>query len=139
MNPLTVLVARLVFPSALLIAFTHLAGAARGPGDGFTAGIIAALGLTVQVLVFGAAETRRRFPWARPHALVAAGLGAALLAGALPLLAGEAFFGIAAVEFALPLAGELHLESAQLFDVGIFLAVFGGAMTAIDQLTRGAE
>jgi multisubunit Na+/H+ antiporter MnhB subunit len=53
MTPLIWLVPTLIAPAAFLIALAHLLGAESGPGDGFTAGIIWALALTLQYETLG--------------------------------------------------------------------------------------
>ena len=41
--------------------------------------------------------------------------------------------------FTLPLIGEFELASAMLFDVGVFLTVFGAVMLALAQLSHIAQ
>jgi hypothetical protein len=71
MTPLIRVVSIIIVPIAFLIAVSHLLGAERGPGDGFTAGIIMALALTLQY------ETRgfHHLPVWMDHRANAAALG----------------------------------------------------------------
>jgi multicomponent K+:H+ antiporter subunit A len=139
MTPLIRIVSLAVLPIALLISLAHLLGAESGPGDGFTAGIISALGLTVEYLAFGYEEARRRLRRLEFHKLLFAGVFLALVATVLPLFAGEPVLGTVALRVAVPGLGELGLSRALLLDVGIYLAVVGGAMTAIDSLEEVAR
>lgn len=139
MTPLVRLVTRLTLPIALLISLTHLVGADSGPGDGFTGGIISALGVTLQYVVFGYQEASARLRRIPFTFLVAAGLILAFVAGLLPLFFGEPFMGLVEAQFHLPALGELHLDRAQLFDLGIYFVVLGSSVTVIDSLGRAIE
>lgn len=139
MTPLIRLTATVVPPIALLISMTHLVGSDQGPGDGFTAGIISALGLTLLYASFGYRGARRRLRRLRYELLLVLGLALALLASALPVLGGEPLLALQEVSFNLPLVGAVRLTRAMLFDVGIYFVVMGGAMTAIDSLWRAIE
>lgn len=134
MTPLIHLVSHLTLPIAFLISLTHLVGADRGPGDGFTGGIISALGITLQYVVFGYQEASRRLRRIPFPALVAAGLTVALVAGLLPVFFGEPFLGLVEATFQVPVLGDVHVDRAQLFDLGIYFVVLGAAVTVIDSL-----
>jgi multisubunit Na+/H+ antiporter MnhB subunit len=133
-TPLIRLVSRTVLPIAFLISLTHLLRAEHGPGDGFTAGIIASLALTLEYLTFGYREARRRVEWIRFDAVLFLGLLLALVAALVPLLAGRPVLADVGLELPIPLIGEVRLGRSLLFDIGIYLAVIGGVMSAIDAL-----
>lgn len=139
MTPLIRLVSLATLPIALLISMSHLIGAENGPGDGFTAGIITSLALTLEYVAFGYKEARSRIQWIRFEYVLFLGIFVALLASVIPLLGGEPL--LARQEFALelPLVGTLRLTRALLFDFGIYLVVVGGTMTIFDSLARVAE
>lgn len=136
MTPLVRLVSTAIFPVAFLISMTHLVEAETGPGDGFTAGIISALGLTLEYVVFGAREMHRRFPWLRAEHGLMLGITIALVAALLPLVTGRPVLAMQAVHLDLPLLGDITLKQTMLFDIGIYFVVLGGAMTAIDHLSE---
>jgi multicomponent Na+:H+ antiporter subunit A len=99
------------------------------PGGGFIGGLVAACGLILLVLTYGHGQIRRVLPIA-PAQLIGIGLGCAAGAGILGLIAGNAFLtGLWTFPGGLPLGTPL------LFDVGVFLTVFGSAMHMIDKLT----
>lgn len=139
MTPLARLVAVTALPVVLVISMTHLVGAEERPGDGFTAGIIAALGLTLAYELLGYEEARRRIRGVQFEAVLGAGLLLALLAAAAPVLAGAPVLATGAVGLTLPLVGTLTLGRAFVFDVGVFLVVVGGVVTALDELRRHAR
>nr|WP_244168303.1 MULTISPECIES: hydrogen gas-evolving membrane-bound hydrogenase subunit E [Pseudomonas] len=99
------------------------------PGGGFIGGLVAACAMTVLMLTFGSANQSRLAAF-KPTYLIGIGLACAALAGILALLAGQPFLtGLWAFPGGLPLGTPL------LFDVGVFLTVFGSAMHMLTQLT----
>jgi multisubunit Na+/H+ antiporter MnhB subunit len=134
MTPLIRLVARIVAAVALLIAPAHLLRAESGPGDGFTAGIIAALALTLVYETMAPEHFSARLKAPRFERILAAGLGIVATGALMPLLAGENL--LAKVEWAveMPLVGSLELSQAKVFEIGLAVAVFGGSMLAIRSL-----
>jgi multicomponent Na+:H+ antiporter subunit A len=86
--------------------------------------------MTLLLLTFG--NSPRRYSISS-SSLIGLGLGCAAGAGVLGLLAGKAFLsGLWWFPAGLPLGSPL------LFDVGVFLTVFGAAMHMLKQLT-GAQ
>ena len=99
------------------------------PGGGFIGGLVAACGMTLLLLTFGNGNSPRRYT-PSPSSLIGLGLGCAALAGILALFAEQPFLtGLWAFPGGLPLGTPL------LFDVGVFLTVFGSAMHMLTQLT----
>lgn len=99
------------------------------PGGGFIGGLVAACGLILLVLTYGHGQIRRVLPLA-PAQLIGIGLGCAAGAGILGLMTGSAFLtGLWTFPGGLPLGTPL------LFDIGVFLTVFGSALHMIDKLT----
>ncbi|MBL8162500.1 MAG: DUF4040 domain-containing protein [Anaerolineae bacterium] len=129
--------ARVVLPVALLIALAHILYAGVAPGDGFTAGVIAGLGVALWYIVFGYEGTRERLRWLRPAAMIAVGLLIALTNAALPLLFDRAFFAFTLLPVELP--ADIKLASTTLFEIGIFSTVFGGISAVMEALTHPKE
>jgi multicomponent K+:H+ antiporter subunit A len=134
MTPLIRIVSLAVLPIAILISLAHVLRAESGPGDGFTAGIISSLGLTVEYLAFGYEDARRRIEWIRFDHVLFGGLLLATVAAVIPLLVGAPALGLVAATIPLPWVGDVRLTQALLLDFGIYFAVVGGAMSAIDSL-----
>ncbi|MGL6161004.1 hydrogen gas-evolving membrane-bound hydrogenase subunit E [Microbulbifer sp.] len=99
------------------------------PGGGFVGGLVAACGLILLLLTFGRGQLRRLLPL-RPAQLIGLGLGCAALAGVLGLLAGQEF--LRGLWWVAP--GDLSLGSPLLFDLGVFLTVFGSALHMLERL-----
>lgn len=134
-GPLTCAVARLLLPAALVTAVAILVKGYADAGDGFAAGAVAATGVVVQYLAFGARTVERLLPVRLAPALVVTGLLLALAVAFGPVLAGQALLAHVPPPGAEVVhVGTLELHTAAVFDLGVFLLVLGfvvGAMRAI--------
>lgn len=129
---LTQTVARLLFLPTLVVAAAILVKGYSQPGDGFSAGVVAALGVLLQYLAFGRrrAEKLPLVAHAGKGALV--GLLIALLLALTPVLLGEPILThYPESDSNVVYLGSLELITAVLFDIGVFLLVFGFAVGAI--------
>jgi NADH:ubiquinone oxidoreductase subunit 5 (subunit L)/multisubunit Na+/H+ antiporter MnhA subunit/multisubunit Na+/H+ antiporter MnhB subunit len=129
--------ARIVLPVALLIAVAHILYAGAAPGDGFTAGVIAGLGIALWYIVFGYEGVRERLRWLHPAPMIGAGLTLALVNAALPLLFGREFFAFTLLPVDLP--ASIKLASTTIFEIAIFATVFGGISAIMEALTHPKE
>lgn len=135
MTPLIRHVASLLLPASIVIALAILVKGYAEAGDGFSAGVIAALGVLVQYVGLGREEARRKVR-AR-HAMPALVLGLALMLVVVfaPVLDGESvvthYPGFRARVVTL---GSLELLTAVAFDVGVFLVVLGALVLMLDHL-----
>ena len=137
MTTLTQMIARLLLLPILMTAAAVLVKGYADTGDGFAAAVIAAFGVLLQYVAFGY-RVGARFRLSRWLPLISgAGLLLALLVAFVPSLRGQAPLthapppGEEVVHF-----GTLELLTAVLFDVGVFLLVFGFAVGAIDLIAR---
>ncbi len=103
------------------------------PGGGFVSALVAALAVVIARLPRSAESRPSRL---RPAALLAAGLIVAIAAGALGLLQGS---------FLSPITGSIEIgafyqamTTSLIFDLGVFFAVLGLVVAALDRFTRGA-
>ncbi len=105
------------------------------PGGGFVAGLIFATALIVQYMVAGTdwVETQLRL---RPHRWLGWGLLTACGTGAGAWLFGYPFLTSHTALLSLPLLGQLHLPSAFMFDLGVFLVVVGTTMLILVALAH---
>jgi len=137
---LTRMVARALLAPTLVVAAAMLVKGYADVGDGFAAGIVAALGVLLQYLAFGRDEVVAALPVLRAPATALGGLALAVAVLTVPFALGGALFehwppaGEAAVH-----VGSLELISAVVFDVGVFLLVLGAAVTIIDALAAPEE
>ena len=134
---LTRTVAKLLLLPTLVAALAILVKGYIEPGDGFSAGVVAGLGVVLQYLAFGREEAER-LPVVRHAGIVAFfGLLISLLVALAPLLLGDPILthypppGGEVVHL-----GTLELLTAVLFDVGVFLLVFGFAVGTVGMISR---
>jgi multisubunit Na+/H+ antiporter MnhB subunit len=137
---LTRMVARGLLAPTLVVAAAILVKGYADVGDGFAAGIVAALGILLQFLAFGRDEVAAALPIERAPAVALSGLAIGVVVFALPLLLGGAPLEHWPPPGEAPIhIGSLELISAVVFDVGVFLLVLGAAVTIIDVLTTSYE
>lgn len=141
-TPFTKLVARLVLLLGFLVSASHIVTGSSAPGDGFTAGAFLALATSLWYVVYGYSDARNRLGILRPSRLLGAGLTLAFInALLLPPLLGESFFGF--VNYGAKMSIDailndfgLKLTSTLLFEIGIFLTVFGGFMLVTETIAH---
>jgi multisubunit Na+/H+ antiporter MnhB subunit len=130
---LTRMVARLLLVPVLMVAAAILIKGYVDVGDGFAAGVIAALGILLQYLAFGRAAVQQALPVRHAAKLAVAGLLLSLVVAFVPVLAGEAPLQHAPAPGAEVVhLGSLELLTAVAFDVGVFALVLGMAVATID-------
>ncbi len=136
-NVMTRTVAKLLFLPTLVVAVAILVKGYAQPGDGFSAGVVCALGVLLQYLAFGRREAEKLPLVGLAGKGAFAGLLVALLVAAAPVFLGEPVL----THYPQPggqaiYLGTLELITAFLFDVGVFLLVFGFAVGAIKVIAR---
>ena len=127
----------LLFAPTLVVAAAVLVKGYIGSGDGFAAGIIAALAFLMQFVAFGEREVRRSLHTRYAPAIAVLGLGIALAVTLVPVLRDQPIL----TQWPLPgepviHLGTIELLSAQLFDVGVFLLVVGFSVTTVGLVSR---
>jgi multisubunit Na+/H+ antiporter MnhB subunit len=132
-TPLTKLAATILLPVSLVIALAHLLYGGSAPGDGFTAGVIGGISVALWYEVFGYGGTRLRA--LRFELLIGLGVLIGMVNALLPLLMGASFlqhnnFGD------VHLIADLHFSSSTIFEIAIFLTVFGSVITMINAITN---
>lgn len=132
--------ARLLLLPAWMIAFAVLIKGYADSGDGFSAGVIAALAVIMQYVTYGTetAEKLRPVRYARQMAM--AGLLVALTTAFVPVLRGQPIMthwpgpGKHAAHI-----GSLELTTPFLFDIGVFLLVMGVCIGIFDLLAHATR
>ncbi|MEX5728688.1 multicomponent Na+:H+ antiporter subunit B [Rhodovulum iodosum] len=101
------------------------------PGGGFIGGLTGATGFILYAIACGTRDARAALRVA-PQAIAVAGLGLALIAGLASALFGDALFtgqwlflGASETDKGLPLSTVL------VFDIGVYLVVFGSVLTLV--------
>lgn len=129
--------ARILLLPVFIIALGVMIKGYADTGDGFSAGVIASLGVALQLMVFGPQEIERLPVVRYAPAGTFAGVALALLTAFVPSIRGQALFthwppaGESALHF-----GTLEFITAVAFDVGVFLIVFGFGVGVIGAIAR---
>ncbi|MEM9844362.1 MAG: Na+/H+ antiporter subunit B [Pseudomonadota bacterium] len=101
------------------------------PGGGFIGGLTGATGFVIYAIACGTADARAALRLA-PQTIAMAGLGIALAAGLAAALFGDALF----TGQWLFIGGDkdekgLPLSTVLVFDIGVYLVVFGAVLTLV--------
>ena len=128
-------IARLLLPVSMVVAAHFFLRGHNEPGGGFVAGLIVAIALLLQSIVFGArwVEKRTRL---RPPRWIAVGLLAGAATGLGSLAFGYPFLTTHTAHTTLPGIGEIHLPSATFFDFGVFAVVLGSTLLILTALAH---
>jgi multisubunit Na+/H+ antiporter MnhB subunit len=120
-----------------MIALAILVKGYAETGDGFSAGVVAAVAVLLQYMSLGYKRTAEALPVQVAPLLSLSGLMLALLVGFQSVLRGEPFFSHYPPpgEHAMRL-GSLELHTAVLFDVGVFLIVLGFMVHGMSLIAR---
>lgn len=129
--------ARMLLIPTILIALATMFKGYADTGDGFSAGVIAALAIALQGVAFGAEEFER-LPLVRyAPAGSFVGLLLALAVAFSPVLVGDPVMthwpraGEPVIHF-----GTLEVLTAVLFDIAVFLIVFGFGVGTLSTIAR---
>jgi multisubunit Na+/H+ antiporter MnhB subunit len=140
MNPatgLTRLVARLLLPTALVTSLAILIKGYADVGDGFSAGVIAAIAVMLQYLAYGVGHVERWLPVRFAAECSVAGLVLALAVTFVPLLADRpALSHVPPPGAHVIYLGILELHTAVVFDLGVFLLVLGFLVSVVHAIAR---
>lgn len=137
---LTQTVARLVLAPILVIAVAVLVSGYANVGDGFSAGVIAALGILLQYLAFGREEAERLLRLRLVPAGAMIGLLGALVVALVPVARGEAIFThVPGPGEDVIHVGRLELITAVAFDVAVFVLVVGAVVGFVHAIARAGE
>jgi len=128
---------RFLMPLLLLFSVFLLLRGHNQSGGGFAGGLVAAAAFALLSLAYNAVEARRvlRLP---PALLIASGLLIAVVSGLIGLLAGQPFLTGLWTYVSIPGIGKLEIGTPVLFDIGVYLLVFGITLTMVFSLEEGA-
>ena len=107
------------------------------PGGGFIAGLITAMALIIQYIVLGQDRTEQliKAKSGRLYEIwIGSGLAIAGLTGIAAWFWTRPFLTTAHIYIEPPLFGKMHLASAVLFDLGVYMTVVGATMLLISVL-----
>ncbi|MCA0347533.1 MAG: Na+/H+ antiporter subunit A [Actinobacteria bacterium] len=129
-------VVRLIFHALILLSFYLLLVGHNSPGGGFAGGLVAGLALVARYLTGGRDELGATVP-VDAGRILGAGLALAATMAILPLFFGQAALSSAWIDLDLGPLGTLPLVTSTLFDIGVYLVVFGLVLDVLRSL--GAE
>lgn len=130
-------VSRLLLMPTIATAAAILVKGYVEPGDGFSAGVVAALGILMQYLAFGREQAERMLPLRGIGYMAFFGLLLTLLVAFRGPIVGDTLMtqwplpGESVIHF-----GTLEIITAVAFDVGIFLLVLGYGTGVIGLIAR---
>lgn len=126
-----------VLPLALVVSLYIFLRGHNLPGGGFIAGLITALALIIQYIALGQDKAEQLLK-AKSGRLYETWIGTGLVIAGLTGLGswfwGRPFLTSAHVYVSPPVIGEMHLASAALFDLGVYITVVGATMLMISIL-----
>jgi multicomponent Na+:H+ antiporter subunit B len=126
--------ARYLIPLLLLFSLFTLLRGHNLPGGGFAGGLLAATAVALYIFAWDVGAAKRAIP-VDPHFVIGAGLAIAIVSGFAGVVTGEPFLtGKWTV-----LGGETHVGTPLLFDVGVYLVVFGSCVMMLYSLTEREE
>ncbi len=129
--------AKILLMPAWMIAFAMLVKGYTDTGDGFSAGVVAALGVLMQYLVFGVAKVESLWIVRNARKMAAAGLMIAIAVAFGPVFLGDPIM----THYPRPGQKVFHIGSIELltavaFDIGVFLVVLGFCIAVIDLIAH---
>jgi multicomponent K+:H+ antiporter subunit A len=126
---------RLLLPVAGTFAFYLFLRGHNEPGGGFVAGLVLSIAFIAQYVVGGTrwVEDRMRLV---PTRWIAFGLAIAIATGLGALAFGHPFLTTHTAHVHLPAIGEIHLPTAALFDLGVFLVVVGATLLMLTAIAH---
>ena len=137
---LTVAAARLLMAPILVVAAAVLVKGYADVGDGFSAGVIAALGIVLQYLALGREEAERLLALRLIGPAVFVALLGALAVALIPLVRGDALLEHAPAPGAHVVGlGTIELITAVAFDVAIFVLVLAAVVGIVRAIAHVAE
>lgn len=126
-----------ILPVALVVSLYIFLRGHNLPGGGFIAGLVTSMALIIQYIAIGQDRTEQMLK-AKSGRLyeiwIGSGLTIAGLTGIAAWFWGRPFLTSAHIYVNPPVIGELHLASAALFDVGVYVTVVGATMLLISVL-----
>lgn len=129
-------VVRLIFHALIMLSFYLLLTGHNTPGGGFSAGLVAGLALVARYLTGGRHELGATVP-VDAGRILGTGLAIATGTALVPLFFGQAALSSVWIDLDLGPLGTVPLVSSTLFDVGVYLVVFGLILDVLRSL--GAE
>lgn len=127
---------RALFPTMLMISVWLLLIGHNNPGGGFAGGVLAGLAFVLRYLAGGRFDLGEAAPIPAGQ-ILGFGLFVAAAGGGAPLLFGNSVLESTPVDIHLGWLGDIHLTTAMILDVGVYILVVGLVIDLVSAL--GAE
>ncbi|MBI1297576.1 Na+/H+ antiporter subunit B [bacterium] len=128
MSLLLHIAARYLLPVLILFSLFLLMRGHNEPGGGFTGGLVAASAIALYAIAFGEGATRRLLS-THPRNYVVAGIAVAFFSGLVGLVTQGVFLVGVWDNTPIPIIGKIGTPF--IFDIGVYLAVFGVTLTIL--------
>lgn len=124
------LAAKRLLPVTIILSLLVFYRGHNDPGGGFIGGLMAAAGFIFYAMAFDTNEAEKKLR-VSPLILMVAGLSIAFFSTLPSLFAGNPFFTGEWISLSIPALGKLKLGTPLLFDLGVYLTVWGVMLTII--------
>ena len=124
---------QLLFPLTLTVSIYLFLRGHNAPGGGFIAGLAIAVPVLIKYVLQGARAVEATFGFDYLRG-VGLGLLIACIGGLGSLLFGLPFLTSGHYDLELPIVGSLPLASALVFDTGVYIVVFAGALLILSTM-----
>ena len=128
-------IVQVVFHSALMLGLFLLFTGHNRPGGGFVGGLVVGAGLSLRYIGGGIDEIRRTVP-IRPWTILGTGLLLSASTTVFPMFAGRSLMEHWKFDLHLPLYGDVHVNTALFFDIGVAFVVIGTVLHAARRVRR---
>ena len=130
--------ARAMMPVLILLSLFLLLRGHNQPGGGFIGGLVASGSIILMTLAYGPDKVRQRLRIDMARAMLY-GILLALCAGLIGLLLGGAFQEAEWWKPFLRGIGRLEVGTPLLFDIGVYIVVFGTTATIVTNMAEEGE
>lgn len=124
------LAAARLLPVTLILSLLVFYRGHNEPGGGFIGGLMAAAGFVFYAMAFDTGKAQKKLR-VSPLMLIIAGLSSAFISTLPSLLAGNPFFTGEWISLNIPFLGLLKLGTPLVFDLGVYLTVWGVIVTIL--------
>jgi len=127
---------RIVYHTMVVFSIYLLFAGHNAPGGGFVAGLVTGIALVVRYLAGGRYELSAAAPL-QPSVVLGTGLFLSASLGLAAMLFGGEVLQSTALEWTMPVFGDVKLVTSVFFDIGVYLVVVGLMLDILR--TLGAE
>ncbi|HEY7773872.1 MAG TPA: monovalent cation/H+ antiporter subunit A, partial [Marinagarivorans sp.] len=136
--PILMVLARILFPLALMVSFYVFLRGHNLPGGGFIAGLITSVALILQYVASGNGWVQQRLNW-NYRSVAAGGVLLATVTGLASWLFGYPLLTSTFTYLNWPVVGKFEIASAMAFDTGVYITVVGATLVILSNLGKLAQ